>query len=101
VVVAVGITPGPTSVQSVTPTVSAVGTPGTGIKTRVVGATVHTEFAGNPEHANETVPFRVLVGVTITVASAVDPCAVPALKELTGARVVGEIKAAAKPAASG
>jgi hypothetical protein len=63
--------------------------------------TVQTEFAGRPEHAKVTVPFRVLVGVTITVARAVEPCAVPALKEFTWARVVGEMKAAVKEAASG
>src|ERR1700734_793585 len=91
-VVVVGITPGPTSVQRVTPTVCAAGTPGTGVKVSEVGVTVQTEFAGKPEHAKVTAPFSVFVGTTVTVASAVDPCAVPALKALTGARVVGEIK---------
>jgi hypothetical protein len=91
-VAVVGITPGPTSVQRVTPTVCAAATPGTGVKVSEVGVTVQTEFAGKPEQAKVTAPFSVLVGTTVTLASAVDPCAVPTLKEPTGARVVGEIK---------
>ena len=93
----VGTTPEPTSVQSVTPTVWDVEDPGTGANTSVVGVTVHTEFAGRPEQAKLTVPFRVLLGVTTTVASAVEPCAVPKLNELTCAWVVGEMKAARNP----
>ena len=68
-----GITPGATSVQSVTPTICAAGTPETGLNSSEVGVTVQTEFAGRPEHANVTVPFSVLVGITVTVASAVEP----------------------------
>jgi hypothetical protein len=90
--VPVGITPGETSVHSVTPTVWEAGTPGTGVKAKEVGVTVQTELAGRPEQAKLTVPFRVLEGTTMTFASAVEPCAVPALKELTGAKVVGEMK---------
>jgi hypothetical protein len=67
----------------------------------VVGVTVQTELEGNPEQAKLTVPLRVLVGTTVTVASAVDPCAVPVLSELTNPRVVGETKNAWKLATSG
>ena len=62
---------------------------------------MQTEFAGSPEHVKLTVPFNVLEGTTTTVARAVDPCAVPALKEFTCASVVGEMKNALKPGASG
>lgn len=71
------------------------------MKVKKVGLTVQTEFAGKPEQAKVTVPLRVLVGTTMTVASAVEPCAVPALNELTGARVVGEMNDAVKVAVSG
>jgi hypothetical protein len=71
------------------------------VKSREVGVTVQTELAGRPEHAKVTLPLRVLVGTTMTVASAVEPCAVPALNEATGARVVGEMKNELKVAASG
>ena len=97
----VGTAPGATSVQSVTPTVCATGAPGTGAKTSDVGVTVQTELAGRPEQAKVTVPLRVFDGTTMTVASAVEPWAVPALNEPTGARVVGEMKEAVKVAASG
>jgi hypothetical protein len=97
----VGTVPGATSVQSVTPTVCGACTPGTGAKMSDVGVTVQTEFAGRPEHAKVTVPLRVFDGMTVTVASAVEPCAVPALRELTGASVAGEMKKALKAATSG
>jgi len=99
--VAVGMTPGATSVQSVTPTVWALGLPGTGAKAREVGVTVQTELAGRPEHVKVTVPLSVLDGTTMTVANAVEPWAVPALKAATGARVVGEMKKEVKVGASG
>ncbi len=62
---------------------------------------MQTELAGRPEHAKVTVPLSVLVGTTMTVANAVEPWAVPALNEVTGARVVGEMKNELKVAASG
>ena len=86
------MTPGATSVQRVTPTVCAVAIPELARRYSEVGVTVQTEFAGSPEHAKVTVPLSVFVGTTVTVASAVEPCAVPALNEFTGARVVGEMK---------
>jgi hypothetical protein len=71
------------------------------VKRREVGVTVQTELAGKPEHAKVTVPLRVLVGTTVTVANAVEPWAVPALNEATGAKVVGEMKNELNVGASG